>query len=61
MEGAVMATESIQMNIVINDNKTAEQLAGALEHASNAKANETKSSVAYSYANSDDIHKIVKQ
>jgi len=53
-----MATESIQMNVVINDKKAAEKLADALEHAVNTSEYEGQAVVSYAYANGDEIRRM---
>ena len=50
-----MATESIQMNVVIKDKQAAEKLANALEQAANATGYESQAAVSYTYASEDDI------
>ena len=50
-----MATESIQMNVVIKDKKAAEKLANALEQAAKTSENESKAAVSYAYASGDKI------
>lgn len=50
-----MATESIQMNVVIKDKHAAEKLANALEQAARISENEAQAVVSYAYASGDKI------
>jgi len=50
-----MATESIQMNVVIKDKQAGEKLANALEQAANTSELESQAVVSYAYANVDEV------
>ena len=50
-----MATESIQMNVVIKNEQAGEKLANALEQAANTSEREGQAEVSYAYASEDEI------
>ena len=50
-----MATESIQMNVVIKDKQAGEKLANALEQAANTSERECQAVVSYAYASGDEV------
>jgi len=54
-----MATESIQINVVISDNSAASKLACALEHAIDAAECVSQPDVLYTSASGDDLKRIL--
>lgn len=55
-----MATESIQMNVVIKDKTAGKKLANALEQAVSTNKQENNATVSYVYANKDEIRSMFK-
>lgn len=52
---SAMATESIQMNVIINDEKSASNLASALEQATDASESNEQAVVTFAYASGEEI------